>query len=153
MEYELRPATETDREFCFRLNEACFRLRIERIRGWHEERERADCASQFRAGSDQIVLVGGQPVGHVAIEEHSEYVELRMLLLTPDTQGKGIGSSLVQKATTLASMKRLPAAVWVTDWNEAAIRFYRRLGFQVVDSRWLPEKHVRKLRMVRAVAA
>jgi hypothetical protein len=96
MDYELRSATAADQEFCFRLNEACFRERIEAIRGWNEAAERADCASQFRAGSDSIVIAQGRPVGHLAIEEHSDRVELRMLL-APDVQSRGIGSSLVLK--------------------------------------------------------
>jgi hypothetical protein len=45
---ELGPASEADREFCFRLNEACFRQRIEEIRGWDEVVERPDATSQFR---------------------------------------------------------------------------------------------------------
>ena len=147
MDYELRPAVESDREFCFRLNEACFRARIEQIRGWNEAAERRDAAAQFRAGSDSIVLVDGRAVGHVAIEEHHDRVELRMLLLAPDAQRRGIGSSLIRGVIERARARQLPMILWVTDWNVGAIRLYRRFGFEVVEQGWDAAKQVRKLRM------
>src|SRR5579862_9735377 len=92
----LRTATEEDQEFCFRLNEACFRSQIEMMRGWDEARERADAAAQFRPGADFIVLIGGRPVGHFAVEARTDCIELRMLALAPSIQGKGIGTSLLR---------------------------------------------------------
>src|SRR5689334_21379841 len=115
MQYELRPAVEADREFCFRLNEACFRSRIEQIRGWDEAAEGLDSAAQFRVGAASIIVVDGRSVGHVAIEEHQDDVELRMLLIAPDARRRGIGSSLVRAAVERACAKQIPAALWVTD--------------------------------------
>jgi ribosomal protein S18 acetylase RimI-like enzyme len=46
-----------------------------------------------------------------------------------------------------ANSRRLSVALWVTDWNEGAIRFYRRFGFEIIDTVERPEKKVRKLRM------
>ena len=151
MDYELRPASEADQEFCFRLNEACFRERIERVRGWNEAAERLDCAAQFHPGSDSIILVHGRAIGHLAIDRHDDHVELRMLLLAPDFHRHGIGSSLLRTIVDLARATRVPATLWVTEWNEAAIRLYRRFGFHVVDEIFDPVKGVRKLRMATAV--
>jgi ribosomal protein S18 acetylase RimI-like enzyme len=147
MKYELRPATDADREFCFRLNEACFRERIEQIGGWDEAAERIDCASQFRVDSDSIVMVQGREAGHLAIEDHADRIEVRMLLLAPEVQCRGIGSAILRMVVERARGRGVPATLWVTEWNEGAIRFYRRFGFSVVDEVWRPEKHVRKLRM------
>lgn len=134
-------------EFCFRLNEACFRARIEAIRGWNEVSERAQAAAQFRPGEDFIVIVNGDSAGHFAVEEHRDFTELRMLVLAPNMQGQGIGASLVRRAIDQARSRHVPAVLWVTDWNVRAIRLYTRLGFTIVDEAVQPQTKVRKLRM------
>ena len=93
-------------------------------------------------------MLDGVSVGHFAIEEHADRIELRMMLLAPHAQGRGIGSSLMRKIMERANSRGLPVALWVTDWNEGAIRFYRRFGFEIIDTVERPEKKVRKLRMV-----
>ena len=37
--------------------------------------------------------------------------------------------------------------LWVTEWNDGAIKLYRRFGFEVIDRVWDAGKHVWKLRM------
>jgi ribosomal protein S18 acetylase RimI-like enzyme len=78
-------------------------------------------------------VLEGVSVGHLAVEEHADRIELRMMLLAPHAQGRGIGSSLMRKVMERAKSRRLPVALWVTDWNEGAIRFYRRFGFEIID--------------------
>jgi GNAT superfamily N-acetyltransferase len=103
--YELRTAVDTDKEFCFRLNEISFRSRIEAIRGWDESRERLDCAAQFNPVTDRILVLDGAAVGHFAVVERSDCLDIRMLLLRPQAQNCGIGSALVQAVLRRAESK------------------------------------------------
>ncbi len=79
---------------------------------------------------DQEVLVaelGGRIVGFVAMS-NGDFLE--HLYVHPDLQGRGIGSSLLDRAKD-----RMPAGfrLWVFQANTRARRFYERHGFRVVE--------------------
>jgi N-acetylglutamate synthase-like GNAT family acetyltransferase len=54
-------------------------------------------AEQFRLGLDQIVQIAGRNVGHFSTEEFSDRIELRMIALIPEMQGRGLGRSLLER--------------------------------------------------------
>ena len=65
--YELRPATAADLEFAFQLKKANMRAYVERLRGWDDDAERAEMQKLLASGVYQIVLVGGQAAGILAV--------------------------------------------------------------------------------------
>lgn len=49
-------------------------------------------------------------------------------------RGQGIGEALMQRLAAIANQRDCGRFEWsVLDWNQDAIRFYRRLGAQVLD--------------------
>jgi ribosomal protein S18 acetylase RimI-like enzyme len=148
VKYTLRLSTSEDFEFCYRLNEANFRPLVEELRGWNETSERASMAEQFRPGLDQIVQIEGRDVGHFGIQEFADRIELRMIALIPEVQGRGLGRRLVEAVLDDAKKQGKPVTLWVTDRNTRAVRFYERLGFSITRAVLRPDKKAKKLEMV-----
>jgi GNAT superfamily N-acetyltransferase len=58
-------------------------------------------------------VLEGVSAGHLAIEEHSDRIEVRMMLLAPHAQGRGIGSLLMRNVMERANSRGLPVTLWV----------------------------------------
>lgn len=62
---------------------------------------------------------------------------LEDILVTESARGKGIGQLLMDRLIVEAREKKLSAIVWqVLEWNEPAIRFYKRYDAWF-DSEWV----------------
>ena len=58
---------------------------------------------------------------------------LEDLFVEPEARGEGIGQSLLEHLARLAATRGCGRFEWsVLDWNEGAIRFYRRMGATVM---------------------
>jgi len=79
-------------------------------------------------------VMGVQDVGEVDLIRHA-YVK-------PGTQGRGIGSALLEHLTALRGGRRILVGTWAA--AEWAIRFYRRHGFEQVspeEKTWLLRRY------------
>ncbi|AUG75821.1 N-acetyltransferase [Kitasatospora sp. MMS16-BH015] len=76
-----------------------------------------------------------------------ELVTLGPMYLLEEVQGSGLGGRLM--AEFLAWAGSDPMALWVTEYNERAVRFYRRYGFEPTGERELWRGRLPNLRMVR----
>ncbi|WP_433888480.1 GNAT family N-acetyltransferase [Streptomyces sp. CA-111067] len=76
-----------------------------------------------------------------------EVVTLGPMYLLEEVQGRGIGGRLMGEFFTWA--RRTPMRLWVTDYNERAIRFYQRYGFKATGERELWQGKLPNVRMVR----
>ncbi len=67
----------------------------------------------------------------------NEVVSLGPMYLLNEFQGQGVGARLMGEF--LARADPSPMRLWVTEYNERAIRFYERHGFQLTRERdpWL----------------
>lgn len=62
-------------------------------------------------------------------------MHLEDLFVAPDERGAGIGEALLRAVAGVAHARGCARLQWcVLDWNEGAIRFYRRLGADVKPS-------------------
>ena len=53
---------------------------------------------------------------------------------TPELQGKGLGTALIQAVLEQGASRALPVTLSVVPANAWAQRLYERLGFQVTDA-------------------
>lgn len=87
-----------------------------------------------------IACAGDEPVGFaVWFHNYSTFVSrpglyLEDLFVLPDWRGRGIGRALLRYLARIAVSRGCGRMEWsVLDWNEPAIRFYRRLGARPMD--------------------
>lgn len=126
--WQLRPATEGDREFLFRLHRATMQESVEALWGWDEELQRRIFDERFAGERFQVIEVDGKDAGVLDVEEGVDEVLLRLIELLPENQGQGIGSSIIRSLQARGK----PVALRVLTTNPRAAALYRRLGFRVV---------------------
>ena len=95
--------------------------------------QRADYETRFPDAEHSIIAVDGAHVGRVWIDRRDDEIRLLDIALLPEHQNRGTGSELLKRLIEEARQAGTPLrhSVYVT--NQAALRFYERLGFTVVE--------------------
>jgi ribosomal protein S18 acetylase RimI-like enzyme len=93
----------------------------------------AGYAGTFPGSEHSVVLVGGELAGRIWVARLPTEIRLVDLALLPLFRNLGAGTELVRRlqAEARAASAPLRHCVWIL--NEGAFRFYRRLGFVVVE--------------------
>jgi GNAT superfamily N-acetyltransferase len=126
----LRAAGAGDFAFLEGLHAVLRRPAIEAAIGWDAAREAARLRATIRPGLDQVVLLGGQPVGIFAMTAEPHRLWLRRIQLLPPVQGRGIGTALLRFALAEGRRLGLPVFLRVRRGNRAQA-LYARLGFRI----------------------
>jgi GNAT superfamily N-acetyltransferase len=92
---------------------------------------------------------GGALIGIMGIQRVGEFDLIRHAYVSPEAQGRGAGSALLEHLAGLAERRILVGTWAAADW---AVRFYQRHGFELVSperktallhSHWdIPERQV-----------
>ena len=127
-----RRAEEADSEFCYLVRELAFREYAERVRGWDDERERANHQTRFGSQDFQVIQFAGQDVGILSAETSTDALEVFQLFILPEHQNNDVGSSCMKHLIQKASGLGLPLRLQVINGNDRALSFYLRHGFQQV---------------------
>ena len=151
----LRPVTTGDQAFLFRAY-AGTRLHELADLGWSDAQkhefidfqfraQHADYTERFPDAEHSIVLRDGEAVGRVWIDRREEEIRLLDIALLPERQSQGIGGELLSRLQAEAGEAGKPLRHSVAKDNPDALRFYRRLGFTVVEDwgmhelmEWIP---------------
>jgi GNAT superfamily N-acetyltransferase len=87
-----------------------------------------------------IASIDGRPVGYALwFQTFSTFlgrrgVYLEDLFVVPDARGMGVGRALLAHLARIAVERGCERVEWaVLDWNDPAIRFYRRIGAEPMD--------------------
>ncbi len=111
---------------------------------WPAEQRREFVAMQFAAQSSDyearfpdaehsIVLVDGVPHGRIWIDRADTEIRLLDVALLPERRNRGTGRVLLERLIAEAGEAGKPLRHSVYKSNVAALRFYERLGFVVVE--------------------
>ncbi|MFJ9472517.1 GNAT family N-acetyltransferase [Streptomyces caniferus] len=76
-----------------------------------------------------------------------EVVALGPMYLLNEAQGLGVGGRMMSEFLTWAGSS--PVRLWVTEYNERAVRFYERYGFKTTDEREIWRGKLPNVRMTR----
>jgi ribosomal protein S18 acetylase RimI-like enzyme len=126
--WRLRPATEADRAFLFRLHCVAMRESVEALWGWDEQLQRRIFDERFDRMRFQVIQVDGEDAGVLDVQERGDEVFLKLIELLPAHRGKGIGTSIIR----WLQARGKPVTLRVLTTNPRAVALYRRLGFRVV---------------------
>ena len=107
-----------------------------------EESVRESLFGAHPSAEAAIARVNGDPEGFaVWFYNYSTFLSrpglyLEDLFVLPECRGRGVGRALLQHLARVAVSRGCGRMEWaVLDWNDLAIRFYRRLGAQPM-SEW-----------------
>ena len=85
-----------------------------------------------------------EAIGRLYVDRWQEEIRLVDVALLPEHRGSGLGTALLRELLAEGEARGLPVSIHVES-NNPALRLYRRLGFQHVDSngvyflmRWEP---------------
>lgn len=129
----LRPATQSDSEFAYQILRAALGEYVEQTWGWDEGWQRRHHHSDFDPTEVQIITCQGKDVGWLLIRREPEAIVVSELYLSPDSQGRGIGSFVLNQVLCEAGQSGLPVRLGVLKVNVRARRLYERLGFRTVS--------------------
>lgn len=120
----LRPAIPEDIRFVSGLHSKS-------VKGRATDAEQRMLRQQFVPGQDQIIEIGGEPIGCFGVDDRAEVLYLRYIALLPEVQGRGMGTALLGRLLYKAKITGIPVELTVDKTNPAR-RLYERLGFRLV---------------------
>ena len=131
MIYTYRKAEQTDRESIFKLYRLVMQGYVSEIWGWDEQWQENDFSAHFDPNSIIVVNKERELVGYSHVENRDTQLYIRMLVVHPHYQRRGIGSKLVE--SVIASGKQQPRHIGLEVFkiNDEAKKFYERHGFNV----------------------
>ncbi len=129
VEFELRPARASDRDFLYALHRATMREVIERTWGWDEAWQRAHFEARFEPSGVRVITAGGRDVGALWLEARPAEVYVAEIQVAPEVQGRGIGTGVLRQVLAEAAAGARAVTLQVLKTNERARRLYERLGF------------------------
>jgi ribosomal protein S18 acetylase RimI-like enzyme len=126
----LRPATNADIDFLRNTFAVAYeQVMLRQFGSWNEHDQQISFDRVIADEPIQIITVEGKPCGFLQIDELPNEIWIDEVVLLPEAQGKGIGSTLVRQVQETAQQRQLPVKLNVLHANPA-IELYRRLGFQ-----------------------
>ncbi len=87
-----------------------------------------------------VAVVDGIVVGLARANIYPDKNQLQAIYVLPKFQGQGIGKKLWQKVGESFN-PQLPTIVHVATYNQKAISFYKKLGFQETGKQFSEERH------------
>jgi ribosomal protein S18 acetylase RimI-like enzyme len=128
---ELRPAAPEDFDMALNLYLITMKPLTAELMIWDENKQTSAFTEQWKVEDVQIILLEGRKVGWLQTAETASEIFLQQLFVSPEYQGRGIGSKVLQ--TLLQHWERTGKPVGLTVLkNNPARRLYERHGFTVV---------------------
>jgi len=139
----IRPVQSGDESFLLRVY-ASSRAEELRQTGWTEAEKQTfvkmqfasqiqDYSIRFPDSEQSIVLNNGMPAGRLWINRGKEEIRLLDIALLPEFRNTGIGTILLQQLQEEAKASARPLHHAVYKDNTDALRFYERLGFNIIE--------------------
>jgi ribosomal protein S18 acetylase RimI-like enzyme len=125
-----RTATESDTDFVHQTECISYKdVVVRQFGSWDDEKHNELFNKTWKPEKYEILSSNGTDCGFISIERNKEYIFIHEIVLLPEFQGKGIGSSLVKEIIQEASLKNIPVRLQVLKENQAQ-HLYRKLGFK-----------------------
>ncbi len=130
----LRPATEADCEFCYKVKKEALGQYVTQVWGWDEAFQREFHVRAFEALRPAVVVYQNLDIGTFEVTRHVDCIHLGEFYLLPRFQRQGIGTILLQQVLNEATAKGLPVRLEVLK-NNPVQSLYKRHGFVITGHR------------------
>ncbi len=130
MHLSIRPSTESDIAFAREAHHRAYQDVVVRQFGqWDEPLQDQFFDKSWVSDAHEILLADGQRCGYAAIENKSDYLHVRELVIHPQFQGQGIGTTFLRNLCEQAVARGVGVRLGTFQENRA-LSLYKRLGFQ-----------------------
>lgn len=141
--YTYRKAEEHDREAVFKLYCLVMHDYISKIWGWNEDWQKDDFAAHFDPQDITLAHKEQKLAGYSHVENRDGQLFIRMIIVHPHHQRKGIGGNLLGSAIASGKKQCKSIGLQVFKINDEAQEFYARHGFNVESE--TPDSYVMRL--------
>lgn len=129
-----RKSEEKDFELTFGIKKAALKGYIVQAFGsWNEDWQLAAHRKDFSSGQFEIIEAAGVAAGYLWARRTDKTIYLVDICLSPEYQGMGIGSGLMEKLLSEARVRHLPVELGVFKVNHSALKLYEKLGFSRIS--------------------
>ena len=132
--WKLREATETDVPFLVELHRATMREYVDAIWGWDDADQARRHAQRVSAPPDNgerwIITVADADIGMLELWWRDDDLYIGAIEISPESQGLGIGSSVLGWVVEEAERRGQPVRLRVLRSNPRACRFYESHAFR-----------------------
>jgi ribosomal protein S18 acetylase RimI-like enzyme len=129
--FTLEPLTAADGEFRLEVYRATIKPYIDDLFDWDDATQERIILDQLGAGTHAAIVVVGQRVGVLQVEESPEILSLSQIEILPAFQGRGIGTAVVRSLMARGDREGKSLTLHVFRANVSARRLYERLGFVI----------------------
>ena len=95
---------------------------------WDRAEQDRFFAETWNANPHEILICDGAPCGYLGVDFLPEEIDLREIVILPEFQGRGLGSTILSELRDRSESARVPVRLRVLQKNRAAA-LYRRFGF------------------------
>lgn len=109
--------------------------------------QRREYEARFPDADYDVILVEGRPAGRLWVGRSDEEIRILDIAILPEYQNRGVGKVLLRRLMDEGRREKRRLRHMVFILNEAAKRFYERLGFRTIEvvngayihMEWTPE--------------
>ncbi|MEO6536495.1 MAG: GNAT family N-acetyltransferase [Candidatus Paceibacterota bacterium] len=128
-----RHATGTDVEFARKIHRAAMHDVVAKQFGsWDEEIQNESFDASWSPETSEIINDGDTKIGYCDIAYAPDYIYVRNLYISPEYQGKGVGTQILNEVLTKAKEMNIPVGLEVLKENQAR-ELYKKLGFKDLE--------------------
>jgi len=131
--YTLKPANESDYEILKDIHHTTMEQHVSKIWGWDKEFQDRYYRENFNPQNIQLIYSDKNLTGYLQSWESENKISLVNILILPDYQKYGLGTSIIKSLQNLAIKKSKPLELGVFKINTNAKRLYEKLGFEVFE--------------------
>ena len=131
MTYFYRKAEQADRATLFKLYCLVMRSYVSEIWGWDEQWQENDFSTHFDPEGITLAHNERELVGYSHVENRGGQLFIRMIVVHPHHQRKGIGGKLLESVIASGKEQFRRIGLEVFKINHEAKKFYERYGFDV----------------------
>ena len=125
----LRRASASDFDLTFAIKKSAGGQYIRDVFGWDEQVQLGFHRVQFSPQNTRLIVQNDAVVGWISVVDHEDYTTIEELYVLPESQRKGIGTSVLREVIEYVRLRNVPLRLRVFDINRGGIRLYERLGF------------------------
>lgn len=107
---------------------------VDAVFGWDDESQRQRLRTDYQWAWFHWIVRRGERVGLICFKPYDNAYHVHLLLVFPHYQNQAIGQAVMAQVTAIGQ-KEHRSAITLSSFaaNQAAIRFYQRLGYRVTE--------------------